>query len=267
MDRTLASGLKEPRYFDIDIINDNIYFASKQDEKSIIYRTSLLGSNLVEIVNVEGFITGLAVDSYNEKLYWLNRKTAKVHSSNLDGTNQEIIANTSPICAALKLDDINGKLYWTEKDNRKIKVINVDGSNFKTYLNDVGGIGGITFDLMHSCSKIIEVYDTNYITVTDTSLIDVTFTGLNNQNKINTIKIYPNPTNKFIFIELEENYSSISNYSIKIINTTGQKVFETVLSERIFKINIDDFKTNGLYFVQVINNNNEIIDIKKIVLK
>lgn len=266
-DRTLISGLTKPGFLDIDIVKDHIYFTSKQDNKSVIYRSDLIGNNIVEIIEQDGNIIGIAVDAFHEKLYWLNRNTAKLHSSNLDGSNKTDIANASPVCIALELDNINNKLYWAEKDFERIQVVNTDGTNLKTFLENVKQTGGIALDIKNGCSKIVEIFDTNYITVTDTLLVDVTFTGTDNVLYTNIIKVFPNPTKKYINIDLGEYFSKITDYSISIVNTTGQLIYQNTFNEKLISINIDDFGKNGLYFIQIKNNNGELLDVKKLVLE
>ncbi len=85
--------------------------------------------------------------------------------------------------------------------------------------------------------------------VSDTSnIIHVIITEIAENNQIPQIKIYPNPTNSQITIELNNN----GDYTIEILNLKGQR-------EQIFKThepvnNIDITKiSNGFYFIRVIN--------------
>jgi len=110
-------------------------------------------------------------------------------------------------------------------------------------------------------------YYIDSIAVTDTLIIDVTFTGLDDQSKINTIKVYPNPAKDILYINAGNYYSNIANYSIKIINSVGQTIYKSFLNHQISSVKFDDFKKRGLYFVQIIDNNNQIVDIRKIVLE
>jgi hypothetical protein len=119
----------------------------------------------------------------------------------------------------------------------------------------------------------IEVFDTTFvaiydsIAVTDTLIIDVTITGINPPNNINTLKVYPNPARDFLYINSGSNYQQMTDYKIKIISTTGVIIFESDVTQQLFEIDISDFGQLGLYFIQIIDNTSQIIDIRKIILE
>ncbi len=114
-------------------------------------------------------------------------------------------------------------------------------------------------------TNTITVYDT--ISVTDTLIIDALLTtGFNPPNNINTIKVYPNPTKDFIFINTGD-YTKMNGYQLKIINQTGTVVFETRVEEPLYKVNLSTLSGKGLYFIQVIDSGGNVIDIRKIILQ
>lgn len=106
----------------------------------------------------------------------------------------------------------------------------------------------------------------NYITVTDTLLIDVNLTDVNQVELINTIKVYPNPTNDIVTINTGD-YAIMESYSIKIINNLGEVIFESLCNQQIFQVDISSFGANGLYFIQIIDDAGQVIDTRKIVLQ
>jgi hypothetical protein len=109
------------------------------------------------------------------------------------------------------------------------------------------------------------VYKPSYCSVTDTLIINILITGIKQPNKNNTIKIYPNPANTFIIVNTG-NYSSISDYSISILNTLGQRVFNAKTNEQEFRIDLNSFKGFGTYMVEIRDNLNNIITTRKILL-
>jgi len=111
-----------------------------------------------------------------------------------------------------------------------------------------------------SCS----VYDT--ISVTDTLIIDAILSGINPPNNINTIKIYPNPAKTHIYIN-NGNYNSMNGYSVKIDNSLGQTVYNHLIDQQEFYIDLSDWTGNGTYFVYIIDNNSNIIEVKKIIIQ
>lgn len=110
----------------------------------------------------------------------------------------------------------------------------------------------------------ITTYDTILVSVTDTLIIDV-FTGLSPPNSYNTISVYPNPTYNLLFID-NGNYSLLSNYTLNIINSSGQQVFNSPINVPAFTVNMSQFGGPGLYFLQIINPTNQVVQEKKILL-
>jgi hypothetical protein len=128
----------------------------------------------------------------------------------------------------------------------------------------------------NGCDLIVKhyskfVYQENFfsdsIAVTDTLIIDVAFSSINNEKNVNRIKVYPNPTNDIITINTGNEYQQISNYSIRIIDTKGVLFFESKISKSLFEINLKDFGKTGLYYIQIVDNSNKVIELRKIILK
>jgi len=105
----------------------------------------------------------------------------------------------------------------------------------------------------------IEVFDTTYVTVydsiavTDTLIIDVVLTGVAPPDNINTIKVYPNPTSDYVIINTGD-YNQMSTYNIKIVNTLGQTVFENLVDQQEFQINVNTFGGYGTYFIRIFDD-------------
>lgn len=119
-------------------------------------------------------------------------------------------------------------------------------------------------------TEINDLYNGNicyqYITVTDTLLINTTITGFSPITYQNTIKVWPNPTNDHITID-NGNIANLTGYQIKISNSLGQQVFLSSITQQQFYIDISTWGGNGLYFVNTINAQGVTIDTKKIVLQ
>jgi len=121
-----------------------------------------------------------------------------------------------------------------------------------------------------SQQEITDLYNGNIcfqtITVTDTLIINMGITGFNPITYGNTIKIFPNPTNDHITIDYG-NFASLNGYQLKIINSLSQQVFQTNITQQSNYLNLTTWGGNGLYFVQIIDPQGNIIDIRKIVLQ
>lgn len=132
-------------------------------------------------------------------------------------------------------------------------------------LDDIG-----IWDRALTQQEITDLYNGNIcyqtVTVTDTLLINMGITGFNPVTYNNTIKIFPNPTNDHITIDYG-NFASLNGYQLKIINSLSQQVFQTNITQQTNYLNLTTWGGNGLYFVQIIDPQGNIIDIRKIVLQ
>jgi hypothetical protein len=140
--------------------------------------------------------------------------------------------------------------------NLPIRVITTSGSCV-----DTSNVAKIS--ITDTCINTIN--DTNYISVTDTLIINTNVTGINPPNNINTIKIFPNPASTYITIDYG-NYTMMNGYQLKIMNSLGQQKFQTAINQQSSYINFASW-SGSLYFVHIIDPQGNILDIRKIVLQ
>ncbi len=118
--------------------------------------------------------------------------------------------------------------------------------------------------------EITDLYNGNIcyqtVSVTDTLFINTNITGFNPITYENTIRIWPNPTNDHITIDAG-NLNVMNGYSVQIINSLGQQMFQTTISQQQYYLDLSTWTGNGMYFVHILDPNGNIIDIKKIVLR
>ena len=136
---------------------------------------------------------------------------------------------------------------------------------FKGKLDDIG-----FWNRSLTQQEITDLYNGNIcyqtITVTDTLIINTNLVGFNPVTYQNTIKIFPNPTSDHITINYG-NFAALNGYQLKIINSLGQQMFQTAINQQSSYINLSNWTGNGIYFVQIIDPQGNIIDIRKIVLQ
>lgn len=84
------------------------------------------------------------------------------------------------------------------------------------------------------------------ITVTDTLLINLGITGFNPVTFNNTIKIFPNPTNDHITIDYG-NFASLNGYQLRITNSLGQQMYQTLINQQSNYVGISSWTGNGLF--------------------
>lgn len=91
--------------------------------------------------------------------------------------------------------------------------------------------------------------------------------SLNNHTFIeDNFKIYPNPAKDQITIDCGD-LTNVSGLQYKIINTLGQEIINGKLGSQQNIIQLNNIKGQGVYFFKIINEQNEILSIKKIILQ
>ena len=160
---------------------------------------------------------------------------------------------------------------WTTIDNLPLLIGKdipglVDHANGK--IDDIG-----IWNRALTQQEITQLYNQNQcitnVTVTDTLIINVGQMSYTNPVAYaNNITIYPNPASSQINISFN-NITDLSGGTIKIINSLGQQVATTpiTLTGTSTSMALSSWGGNGLYFVQILNAQGQIVDIKKIILQ
>jgi hypothetical protein len=99
--------------------------------------------------------------------------------------------------------------------------------------------------------------DTANVTI---KLQDVVETSIRAHESLNKLKIYPNPSDDMINIEIENTINS----ALEIYNVSGRLVFSKKLNSKVEKIDVSDF-TKGIYIFKVIHDS--AVNISKVVVR
>jgi hypothetical protein len=99
--------------------------------------------------------------------------------------------------------------------------------------------------------------------ITDLFNANTTVTGLAPVQKVNMVKVYPNPANDQITV-YNGNLASVNGYSLKIMNTLGQEVLAMPLEQQSTMVNVSNLSNQNLYFIQIIDAKGEVIETQKI---
>ncbi len=123
-------------------------------------------------------------------------------------------------------------------------------------------------------NEILALYADEYVNtiyydsiqVTDTLLIDVPITtGIDEQIDINRIKVYPNPTSEYVTIDFG-NYEMLDSYSLKIFDLQQSEVYSEEINTQYTTIQVSEIGTKGMYLIQILDSNNEIVSVKKLII-
>ena len=140
--------------------------------------------------------------------------------------------------------------------------------NFTGKIDDIG-----IWNRVLTPAEVSQLYNQNQCftntTVTDTLIINVG--QLSYTNPIfyaNNITLYPNPANTQVNISFT-NITDLTGGQIKIINSLGQQVATTpiTLSGTNTTMPLTTWGGAGLYFVQILNAQGIVVDVKKIILQ
>lgn len=139
---------------------------------------------------------------------------------------------------------------------------------YKGKIDDIG-----FWDRALTPSEVTQLYNQNQCftntIVTDTLVINVGQLSFTNPiSYANNITIFPNPASTQVNIAFN-NISDLNGGSIKIINSLGQQVATTPIttSGTNTTMTLSTWGGSGLYFVQIVNPQGQIVDIKKILLQ
>jgi hypothetical protein len=160
--------------------------------------------------------------------------------------------------------NLNNIGNYSGSNTNTLKINNLQLSN---HLQQIRAIS--TSGICSDTSDIAQITLTNtcvkYITITDTLIINTTLSSeILPPNNINTIKVYPNPANSQIIFDFG-NFNIMNNYTLKIVNSVGQTVFSTPINQKISHLDLTSWK--GVYFIQLIDPEDKIIENRKILIQ
>lgn len=126
-------------------------------------------------------------------------------------------------------------------------------ANASTIFYDTTGMVCTSFDTL-----------TTHLSVTDTLLINVNLTGINPPNNIVPVQVFPNPAHDHLEVV---NLGNMTGYTIKIANTLGQIVFNQVITQPSYNIDLNGWTGNGVYILYILDLQQTIKSTKEIVLQ
>jgi hypothetical protein len=200
-------------------------------------------SDTVDILPNRWYNVAVVTDINKEILYYVDgqqvgQKYVKSYNKSVNGIDKAIVgAGRGSVNSYFKgiIDDI--RIYNRKLTPTEIALIKNEGA----------------------CAKKIQVIDT--------LIIKANLTGSNPDLYEHSILVYPNPAKDYVVIDCGPNYASISHFSLKIVNAIGQNVFVSKINKQKFNINLSTWTGAGLYLVYLVDSENNIRDVKKLILR
>jgi hypothetical protein len=225
-------------------------------------------------------LTGCEIaDLYNDQINSVAGSIAVSPNSTLIGSN--VTLSTASNSTNLQWQSNPSNYGWQNvpsnstyngETTNTLTVSNVQLANHNQPFRIIASLGNCTdtsniatIQIADTCITNVTVYDTLLTTVTDTLIINTTL-SLPAPNNENTILIYPNPASDHITID-NGNFAVMAGYSIKIENNAGQQVFQNAINQAQFYVDLSTWTGNGLYFVHLIDPQNNTVTVRKIVLQ
>jgi hypothetical protein len=173
-------------------------------------------------------------------------------------------------------DGVNLSLYVDSVNNLSAPVVITSnytssfniGRGFDSFGNDFSFLGSIDdVGVWNRALTPYEIVGLNEIENTCQSLvINTGVLSYNPPTYQNTVTVYPNPANDQITIDCG-NLANVSGWSIKITNMLGQEVFNQLMNTQQYVVPLNTWTGQGMYFVKILNAQNEVINIKKIIIQ
>ena len=136
-ENNLITRLNSPKGMIVDGLGEKLYWIEKtRNTTGSLKKANLDGTNVEQVVSVEGIPTSIAIDTMNYKLY-LTNSLGKVQRLDFDGHNFEtdlITGLDSPEGIAIDLG--RKKIYWAEMG--KINSADLNGKNLQTVVTGLG---------------------------------------------------------------------------------------------------------------------------------
>lgn len=213
--------------------------------------------------------------SFDKTIY--SKNSQALVSSN--STDSNIIFNWQSNASELGWFNIPNNSKYNGVASKNLFIYNLNLANhlqkFRAIVRNnmcVDTSNTVILNLGDTC--LTSVFDTTFITindtirtsVTDTLKINAKLTNVNLPDDYNLFKVYPNPTSTHIYVD-NGDINRINGYSVKIINLLGQTVFSQLITQKLFYIDLSTLSGKGVYTLQIIDNNNKVIETKKIVVQ
>jgi hypothetical protein len=148
------------------------------------------------------------------------------------------------------------------------------GQTTQTINVNTGGAYSVTVSTQNGCSAsdtvnvIFKRCRDNSVTALRGKSGDLYENPKNEESNIivRDIKIYPNPARTHITID-NGNFELMNGYAVRIYNALGQTVFTQAVNQQQFFIDLSTWTGNGLYYLNLIDNQGNSVETKVIVVQ
>jgi uncharacterized protein (TIGR02145 family) len=146
-------------------------------------------------------------------------------------------------------------IWWSSSE------IDINNAELRIISRNNDGINNLTLSDLYFSNSKSNGFSARCIRDTVYSI-----SGLNPIRNQNTLKVFPNPANTNLTIDCV-NFSSMSVYKLIIVNANGQTVFAALINQQISYIDLSTWTGSGIYYMQLIDTQNNTIENRKIIIQ
>lgn len=131
---------------------DTVYFTCTSPTNAL-YKMNWDGSGLMLIKTLTAVPRGIAIDTENEKLYWLE-DTPALKSCDLDGSNTATVLVLNASSQPRGMDYFNGYLYWADTWSNTVNRCTTAGAGFTNLISGLSDPFGVRINTKTAYQKI-----------------------------------------------------------------------------------------------------------------
>lgn len=214
--------------------------------------------------------TELYVDGVNQTGYYSGFASSLGYSSATGVIGRYITNSQGTRFINALIDDV--RIYNDTLDQLDVNYLNFELPCTKTYFDSLTIVDTVlhtanVFDTVQVFDSITVIknlvkYDT--IAIANTLLIN---SSLSIAEDLNTLfNVYPNPSNSFFFVDLSFDGPSLEGKRIVITNSQGQVINKTNIQSQKTKFFSHKLGSSGVYFIELRDELDRILIIRKIIL-
>ncbi|MDK2978213.1 MAG: hypothetical protein PWP52_927 [Bacteroidales bacterium] len=176
-----------------------------------------------------------------------------LNGESYESNSSLVIADFKPVLNELfKPENIQNTISIDADIHENYDSIQIELNNVVSETITDFSIGNNIFNIPIDESRTYKVKIIGYINSvgyeSGTDYITMTYVGINEFDRVETLKVYPNPTKGNISIEIPEQIKNQTN--IEIYSLSGAKVFTKKISRNDNRINIQHLN-NGVYIIRI----------------
>jgi hypothetical protein len=152
-----------------------------------------------------------------------------------------------------------------------------DSASFVVDLNDLGNyplyIGAMYYDGVNFFKGALDDFGYWNRALTAEEILSLylnssngVITAIDPPNNLNSLNVYPNPASKHLTIDYG-NFNVMNGCRLSIVNSIGQTIFTSLINQRTSYIDLSNLTGSGIYYLQLIDTQNNTIENKKIVIE